>query len=154
MQAMLWRCGVFWTEECVTGGGLRQKSQTVFHELSLIFSSASLHNIKIDAFHFVLMHRSVNCHKITQQANGYWILTCIFVLFSLLNLWFLSPISLICPSPPNKYLSSSYSSHMCCSASESLPWLSSKGSALLSLRVYMYERANILQATRLIPICR
>lgn len=143
-----------WTEEYVTGGGLRLKSQLCFVNC-LIFSSASLHNIKIDVFHVVLMHRSVNWHKITHQANGHWILTCtFFFLFSILNLWLLSPISLISPSPPNKSLSSSYSSHMCCSASESLPWLSSKGSAFLSLWVYMYERANVLQATRLTPICR
>lgn len=150
---MLWRCGVFWTQECVTGGGLRLKSQLCFVNC-LIFSSASLHNIKIDVFYIVVMYKPVNCHKITHQANGHWILIIIFVLFSILNLWFLSPVSLISPSPPNKYLSSSYSSHMCCSASESLPWLSSKGSAFLSLWVYMYERANVLQATRLIPICR
>lgn len=60
------------------------------------------------------MHRPVNCHKITHRTNGHWILTCIFVLFSIPNLLFLSPISLISPSPPNKYLPSSYSSCMCC----------------------------------------
>lgn len=37
----------------------------------LIFSSESLHNMKIDVFHFVLMHRPVNCHKIAHQANGH-----------------------------------------------------------------------------------
>lgn len=115
--------------------------------------------MKIDVFHFTLMHRPVICHKITHQANGRWILTCIFVLFSILDLWFLSPISLISPSPPSKSPCSSCSACLCCCASESLPWLGSKGSAPSGsacriLQTSLQDLQALTAGSTAQPICR